>query len=477
MNRLESLPITVCPECVRLRRELDAALSRIVKLETQVGDLCDQLRRNSSNSSTPPSANPLNAPKPPAKTPTGKKRGGQPGHPGHHRLRLPADRVDNVVRHVPTSCIGCQASLSDEPGPDDPEPAWHQVAELPITAAIVTEHQAHARTCPQCGLLNHAVIPAEIRAHAFGPRLAATMSYFSSRFHVSRRAVVELLDAVFDLPASLGTVCALERQTGDALGVAHGQARVAVVAAPARNVDETGWKQAGKRRWLWTAATKTVAYFVVHAQRGASGLIALLGAAITGVVVSDRWGGYNGLPLAQRQICWAHLKRDFQKCIDRGGLAKRVGDVGAAVVEDVFTLWRDFRQLKIDRVKLVEDLAPPIEELRNALERGAACADRKTARFCKNLLSLYPALWQFAAIDGIEPTNNHAERLLRGGVLWRKNSFGSQSDSGCRFVERTMTVVETLRLQGRDVLDFLERSIVAHRLGFPAPALVVPQTD
>lgn len=476
MNRPEPLAIAECPECLRLRRELDAALSRIVKLEERVQEFHDQLHRNSSNSSTPPSANPLNAPKPVAKTPTGKKRGGQPGHRGRHRRRLPKERVDKVVNHLPKICAGCAASLPAEPGGDDPEPSWHQVAELPIMAAIVTEHQAHARTCTRCGLLNRAVVPAEIRAHAFGPRLAAAMSYFSGRFHLSRRAVVELLDSVFDLPVSLGTVCGLERRTSDALAVAHDQARVAVVDAPVKNADETGWKQAGKRRWLWTAATKTAAYFVIHAQRGAAGLTALLGEAIKGTVVSDRWSSYNRLPLSQRQICWAHLKRDFQKCVDRGGAAKRVGDVGGMVVEDVFTLWRDFRQLKIDRVKLVADLAAPIEELRGELERGSACADRKTARFCRNLLTLFPALWPFAELESVEPTNNHAERLLRGGVLWRKNAFGSQSDSGCRFVERMMTVVETLRLQGRAVLEFLERSLVAHRIGTPPPALIVPLT-
>jgi transposase len=460
-----------------LRRELDVALARIVVLEAQVKELLAQLQRNSSNSSTPPSANPLNAPKPVAKTPTGRKRGGQTGHRGHHRLRLPASRVNHVVPYVPRICTDCQTPLLADPGPADPEPCWHQVAELPALAAIVTEHQAHARTCPGCGLVNHAVIPPQVRSHVIGPRLAATMSYLSGRFHLSKRSVKEFVEAVFDVPVSLGTVAALEQQTSAALAPAHDQARDEVRNAPVKNADETGWKQAGARRWLWTAATAAVAYFVIHVHRGARGLKALLGEAITGIIISDRWGVYKRLPLEQRQVCWAHLKRDFKKCSERGGQGKVVGDTGSVVVEDVFTLWWEFREGLLDRQVLATKLEPLVEELRLALERGSGCADHKVMAFCDNLLALYPALWLFAGIEGVEPTNNHAERVLRMGVLWRKNAFGCQSESGCRFVERMLTVVQTLRLQKRSVLNFLEESLIAHRRGGAAPALVVPKQD
>lgn len=388
---------------------------------------------------------------------------------------MPADRVDAIVTYVPSVCTDCHTPLPVEPGPDDPEPAWHQVAELPRLAAVVTEHRAHARTCPGCGTLNHAAIPAEVRAHVIGPRLAAMMSYLSGRFHLSKRSVRELIEAAFEVPVSLGTVAALEQQTSIALIPAHDQARDAVRDAPVKNADETGWKQAGARRWLWTAATLTAAYFVIHAQRGARGLKALLGEAIAGIVISDRWWGYNGLPLEQRQVCWAHLKRDFQKCLERGGPGKVVGDVGLMVVEDVFTLWWEYREGLIDRPSLGTQLEPPIEELRAALERGSGCADPKVMAFCDNLLTLYPALWLFAGVEGVEPTNNHAERILRLGVLWRKNAFGCHSESGCRFVERILTVVQTLRLQKRSVLNFLEESVIAHRSGTPSPALVMPK--
>ncbi len=384
---------------------------------------------------------------------------------------MPSHRVDAIVTYVPLACPDCHTPLPVGPGPDDPEPTWHQVAELPELAAVVTEHRAQARTCPRCGLVNHATVPAQVRAHVIGPRLAATMSDLSGRSHLSKRSVRELVEAVFEVPVSLATVAALEQQTGVAPIPAHDQARDAVRQAPVKNADETGWKQAGTRRRLGTAATTTVADFVAHVPRGACGLTALLGEAITGIVISDRWWGYDGLPLEQRQVCWAHLKRDFQECSERGGPGRVVGDVGLVVVEDVFTLWWEDREGLIDRPALGARLEPLIEGLGAAWERGSGCADPKVMALCDNLLTLDPALWLFAGIEGVEPTNTHAERVLRMGVLWRKDAFGCHSESGCRFVERILTVVQTLRLQKRSVLNFLEEAVIAHRSGTPAPAL------
>jgi transposase len=328
-----SSPGTGCLECIRLRRELDAALARIAVLEAQVRELLAQLQRNSSNSSTPPSANPPGAPKPVVKTPTGRKPGGQPGHTGHYRHRLPPERVKIVVPYVPTICTHCQAPLPTEPAPTDPEPTWHQVAELPELAAIITEHQGHARICPDCGHLNRGEIPPAIRAHVIGPRLTAVMSYFSSRHHIGRRGVEEVVETVFDVPTSLGSIVTLEAETSAALAGPYQEAQAAVREAPVKNTDESGWSEKGQKRWLWTAATATVAYFVIHLRRSFKGLQALLGETITGVICSDRWAAYSKLPLELRQICWAHLKRDFQKLVDRGGPANAIGRVGLEVVE------------------------------------------------------------------------------------------------------------------------------------------------
>jgi transposase len=472
MSESSAMPVASCPECGELRAALDEARKQIADFQAELHELRSQLGRNSSNSSSPPSADPPGAPKPTVKMPTGRKPGGQPGHQGHHRHRLPPERVNTIVPYVPTVCEHCQTPLPVEPGPGDPEPTWHQVAELPPLVAVITEHQGHARVCSCCGHLNRGVIPPEIRAHTIGPRLAALMSYFASRHRIGRRGVEEVVETVFEVPTSLGSISTLEAEMSDALASPYQEAGKAVRDAPVKNGDETGWSEKGQKRWLWGAATATVAFFVIHLRRNFEGLQALLGEAIQGIVCSDRWSVYSKLPLERRQICWAHLKRDFQKLIDRGGPAEAIGRVGLEVVECLFADWWAFRNGELDRPGLQARLDPIARELQGVLERGSSSADPKAATFCANVLALYPALWLFAAIEGVEPTNNHIERILRLGVLWRKNAFGCHSAAGCRFAERTLTVIQTLRLQKRPVLEFLYRAIVAHRTGLPAPQLL-----
>lgn len=462
-----------CPGC----RERDALIAvlqdRLATLEAEVRDLRALVQQNASNSSLPPSANPPQAPKPVVKKPTGRKPGGQPGHPAHLRRRLPPERVDEVVTFIPEKCERCQTPLPAAAGANDPEPSWHQVAELPEITARIIEYQGHARTCPCCGKVTQALIPPELRAHAIGPKLTATMSYLSGCHHVSRRGVEEIVEAVFDAPVSLGTVANHEQEMSQALAAAHAEAQEAVQVAPVKNVDETGWKEAGDKRWLWAAATATVAVFVIHSRRNFAALTALLGETIQGIICSDRWGTYNRVALAMRQICWAHLKRDFQKLVDRGGTAEVLGQQGLEIVRVVFHWWHVFRGSGLDRAGLQEKLAPVQDQLHALLEAGGGCADKKTAKFCRKLSAIEPALWTFARTEGVEPTNNHAERVQRRAVLWRKNSFGSHSADGCRFAERILTVVQTLRLQKRPVLDYLCAALVAHRSSLPVPKLLV----
>ncbi|HZY85445.1 MAG TPA: IS66 family transposase [Gemmataceae bacterium] len=431
-----------------------------------------RLGQNASNSSLPPSANPPQAAKPVVKKPTGRKPGGQPGHAPAQRLRLPPERVDEVVRHVPTVCQSCHEALPAEAGPGDPEPTWHQVAELPPIAARVTEHQGHSRICPHCGTRNHAPIPADIRAHVLGPRLAAVMAYLSGARHDSKRGVEDVVETVFGVSLALGTVAAVEQEVSSALAPAHAEALAAVRQAPAKNADETGWKQAGRRCWLWTAVTAGVACFLIHARRGAVGLAALLGDSITGIVTSDRWSAYHRLALYRRQLCWAHLRRDFQALVDAGGPGKAVGNELLCLADDVFTWWHRVRDGTLRRATLRAYVNSQRPWLRDLLERGAGCGSAKAAALCGNLRELEPALWTFTRVEGVEPTNNAAERALRPAVLWRRRSFGCHSAAGCRFVERMLTAVQTLRLQERPALDYLVDAITAHRQGFPAPKLL-----
>jgi transposase len=458
----ESVPS--CPRCAEL-------LERIAQLEQQVRALEARLGQNASNSSVPPSANPPSAPKPVVKKRTGKPTGGQPGHRGQSRLRLPPERVQHTIALVPSQCERCQAPLPAQPGPDDPEPSWHQFAELPRLAAVVTEFQGHARTCACCGHVTRERIPAEIRAHTFGPRLSAALGYLSGSQHLSQRGLEETTEALFEVPISLGSIGSLQEELSQALQAPHQEIAQVVQQAEVKHVDETGWKQAGQKRWLWTAVAAGAVYFLVQVGRGAKALRGVLGAVIRGVVCSDRWSAYQVIPLAQRQVCWAHLKRDFQAMVDRGGDGAKVGEELLWHTELLFDLWYKVRDGARRRHWLRRQLEWLRPDVRTLLERGAACACAETAGTCAKILEVEEALWTFARAEGLEPTNNAAERALRPAVLRRKRSFGNHSEAGCRYVSRLLSVVQTRKRQGRSALEYLQQALEAYRHGLPIPKL------
>jgi len=461
-----------CPHCAELQGRV-AELEEIVRRQqATINELTAQLGQNSSNSSIPPSANPLHAPKPVVKKKSKRKSGGQPGHPPRLKRLLPAERVKEVIAFVPEQCQHCHAALPAQPGPNDPEPTRFQVIELPKVVAEVIEYQGQARTCPCCGEVTRAVIPQALRDHSVGPGLTATLSYFTGCHGLSKRAVEEIADNVFAAPIALGTVVNLEQEVSAALAPAHEEALVAVREAAVKHADETSWKLAGTLRWLWAAATLSVAVFVIHARRSAAGLTALLGEQIHGILCSDRWSVYKRVPAACRQLCWAHLKRDFQKIVDRGGVGVGVGREGLKLVKKVFAAWHAFQDGQGTRAQLEADLAPVVRRTNRVLIEGWLGDDANVAAFCANVLALEPALWTFTTTEGVEPTNNFMERLLRRAVLWRKRSFGSWSHAGCRFVERILTVVQTRRLQGKNVLEYLHDAVLAHRTGQPCPKLL-----
>ena len=459
------MDVPACPGCRRLEEE-------VRQLREEVRQLKALLGKNASNSSLPPSANPPQAPPPVKKEKTGRKPGGQAGHPPHLKQLLPPERISHIKRFVPKQCAHCQTALSKEAGPADPEPLRHQVADLPPVRAEVIEYQGHARTCPCCGKVTWESIPAELRRHSIGPGLAAAMSYLAGCHQVSKRGVEEIVESLFDVPVSLGTVSNLEEEMSQALAPLHQEAVAAVRQADVKYVDETGWKRHGKKHWLWVAATLQVTAFLVHGRRGLEALQQLLGEDIQGTVTSDRWSAYGRLKLYQRQLCWAHLQRDFQALVDLGGVAKRYGEELLCLTEDVFHWWQRVRDGTMSRATLQTYIQENRPWLRELLERGSACRCAKTAALCRNLLDLEPALWTFVRREGVEPTNNRAERALRKGVLWRKKSFGCASERGCRFVERILTVVQTLRSKGRQVWLYLSTALQAYRCNRPAPGLV-----
>lgn len=462
MGRSKAGRVAVCSNCARLERELH-------QLREELAELRRQINRNSGNSSVPPSANPPWAPGAVKKKPTGRPAGGQVGHEGHFRELLPVEQVDQVVRHRPARCRHCGTAF-EAWTPQESVAQRHQVTELPRVAVSVTEHQAIACRCGQCGRVTKEPIPQQFTVSVLGPRLSAAATFVSARVHGSRRAVEELLEEVLGAPLALGTVMAREQEMTAALNQPYREAKEAIGQAGAKNVDETGWKRAG--RFLWVAATPRLAVFHLDPCRNRDALHALLGPSVRGTICTDRFGVYEKVPLRQRALCWAHLKRDFQQLVETGGPAGVIGRGGKTLCRQVQWLWRRLRAGQIGRSTLRKNLGEVRRRMRMLLQRGTHGPDRRAAQFCRALRKLEPALWTFARVAGIEPTNNHAERMLRPAVMWRKQSQGSHSLAGCRFVERIMTAVQTLRLTGRSVMDYLEQAVRAWRHGLPPPPLL-----
>lgn len=463
-----------CPGCrerdARIAA-LEAELARLAGLEERVAELEGRL----SDLTKPPLPPRPGAalPKGPSKKATGQKPGGQAGHPPHLKQWLPPERVHRTVTYLPKQCAHCHQPLPKEAGPHDPPPVRHQLAELPELAAEITEYQGHARTCSCCGQVTRATIPGDVRRHSVGPRLTATLSYLAGCHGVSKRGLEEISEALFQAPIALGTIANLEQEMSASLAPAHQEAIAAVRQAPVKYVDETGWKQAGRKRWLWAAATSRVAVFVIDVFRNVTALRKLLGSTLCGILCSDRWSAYDHVELLQRQVCWAHLKRNWEKLLERGGKAESIAAACLSVQKRVFELWHLFRGGGCSRRQLDDRMTPLALELLEVLHRGGRCRERKTRRFCARLLAVYPALWTFVVVAGVEPTNNHVERVQRRAVLWRRRSFGCHSAAGCRFVERILSVVQTLRLQRRSVIDFLYDAISAHRSSQQGPRLVL----
>jgi transposase len=456
--------------------ELVEANQRLVeaneRLEARVAELERRLNRSSRNSSLPPSQDPPSAPKRPGWKGSGRRRGGQPGHEGRYRRLLSPDRVDEIVEYWPARCRSCAHVFVAGELLDAVEPRRHQVAELPPIAVRVIEHRLHGVCCPECAVQTRAELPAAVPQSAFGPRLQAAIVTLAVRNRVSRRDTIELARELFGVELSTGSVDSIIQRAGEALAAPHTRLEQQLKSASAVNIDETGWKTAGGNRTLWGALTSKTAVFRIAAGRSAFEARTLLGERFAGIVCSDRWRGYDYLDPAQRQLCWSHLLRDFTAHSEGMAEQKRFGEDGLQIARHLFAAWHDY-QTDADRARLQARTAPLQAKLRRLLEHAARKSPRTKyhRQFAKNLLNRWPALWTFTHTDGVEPTNNHAERGLRGAVIYRKLSLGSQSEQGERTIERLLSASITCRLQQRSLFAYLTDVLTARTRGDPIPAL------
>ncbi len=443
---------------VAVRVLVTAVLQQLARLQAR-------LNQTSQNSSKPPSSDPPQARPRRTKEPSGHKTGGQPGHTGHHRQWKPESEVDHIIDVRPERCGQCGMLLLGE----DAEPERHQVTDFPRITPVVTEYRRHCLWCGACGARTRAAWPATMPEGSFGPRVQATVGYLTGRIGASHREVQEMLATLCQTEVSVGSITALEQAVSTALATPVEEGLRYVQRQPVRNADETSWWEKTKRKWLWISVTPLVTIFRLLGTRGAKGAQEVLGAEVWG---TDHYAGYHWIDPHQRQLCWAHLKREFVAWSQRPGETARLGLALVAVEQQLFTSWHRVRDGTLAWADFQVAMLPLMARVHTLLEEGAARADAKAQGTCRNLLKREAALWTFVWEPGVDPTNNSAERPLRRAVLWRRRSFGTQSAAGSQFVERILTAIITLRQQRRDVLDYLTDACTAAICKQSAPSLL-----
>lgn len=452
-----------CPGC-------QALLKRVERLEREIRELRALLERNSSNSNRPPSSDsPSQRADRPSRPPSGKKPGGQPGHEAHMRALLPASQVTRHVHRDPKSCRRCAGSLS---GAEELEPLRHQVVEIPRIEPDVTEYVLGCRRCGICNTLTTARLPEGVPQGMCGPRLSALIVLLTGDYHLSRRNTSGLLHDVLGVKLSLGTVSNVEGKMTAALGPAHTEALSCVRQAKVKHLDATSWSRSGEPSSLWTFASRLATVFVITASATAQTVQAVVG-RMRGILVSDRGSQFGFWAIEQRQICWAHLTRRFTAFSESSRPeVQRLGEALLLLAHVHIVEWHRFCDGITTREQLQEFVTKVEPLFVHHLERGVALRQPKISGACANILRHREALFTYAFTAGVPPTNNHAERELRGFVLWRKQTAGTRSERGDRFAERVMTVVHTLRKQGRHVLSYLEQVSLAAFHGQPTPAIM-----
>jgi len=441
---------------------IDHYEARIADLESRIQKLTPQ------NSSLPPSTqHPHAKPKRHERGGKKRKRGGQKGHPKHQRKLIPPEQCDEVVSLQPDACRRCGASLRGM----DSEPIRHQVWELPEIKPIVTEYQQHRLACRRCGITTCASLPAGVPGGQSGPRLVAFTGLLMGHFRQSKRRASLFLQDLLKMPCCGSLTVKMQNQVAAAIEAPYEQLKEELGKQDQLFMDESPTKQANQKAWLWTAVAPLFAVFAIFSSRKGDALPKLLGDSFTGIINCDRAKMY--WQAKRLQWCWAHLKRDFQALIDHPD--KQAGRLGHDLMRPVklmFQHWRRYKAGEISWGTFRKYMSPVRQEIDALLLRGEFSGNKRLVGMCSELYKHRQWLWTFVGVQGIEPTNNTAERALRPAVIYRKLSFGTQSDSGSRFIERMLTVSETCRLQNRSAYDYLTKAVTAHFSEKPTPSLL-----
>jgi transposase len=455
-------------EIERLRAENAELKALVVKLLARIDELEAQLKQNSGNSSKPPSSDLGRKRKPPVE-PSGRKQGGQPGHVGSTRKLVPLAEVDEVVDRDPELCEQCGASLEAAPRLDA---CVRQIYESPEFKAIIRQFNLWLKRCQSCGHSTRGQMPAGSPKGAFGPRLQAKIAFMSGRFRMTRREVRSLSEVLLGVPISLGSVQACCQAASEAVAETVQALHEEIKQAAVLYVDETGFGRCGKdRMWLWLAAGGDVEIFRLLPGRGGKQAADLLGKDFPGTLHRDRWRSYEQLDQADHQLCHSHIRRDFQSMLETLGETGVQGAMLKLASDQAFHHWHRFEREEIDRPTLIRETKPIQAEIKRRLQllRAGPGISKKAKGTATDLLRQWDSLWTYLHQEGVEPTNNEAERSIRKAVLWRKMSLGVESEAGARFVERMLSLAGTARRRGIDLLDWLTQALRAKLEKRPAP--------
>lgn len=455
-------------EIAELRKALAQALERIKELERRLG-------LDSQNSSKPPSSdNPKQRAERPKKKKkkSKRKRGGQKGHKGHHRKLWPPEKVDHINQCFPSHCSGCGLELTG----DDTcgAPTRHQVFELVPKLIECTEYQLMACQCPGCGHTTRAQLDEAAPRSGWGAGLVALLATLSAVCRDSRRQLDWFISEVLGAPSSVGCVQTHLEEAGRALEPGFHQARRAVEQADFVGLDETGWRLGQLPYWIWVAEAEQAAFFLVREGRTKQVAQELVGKPGGRIFTTDRYGAYNFVPADGRQICHAHLLREFHQMAQRDGPVGRAGEQLEWLCRKLQREWAKVRGGERDRQGFVAWVRKKVRPRWERLLKRARLQGKKAPPVVRWLLEeqQIELAWTFLDHDGLEPTNNGAERALRGPVIQRKLSWGSQSEEGLRLMERLWTTVETCRRRRTNVLAYITEAVACFRSGRPAPILV-----
>jgi transposase len=460
-------------EIERLRQENERLREQLAEQAKRIADLERQLalrQQNSTTTSKPPSSDGL-AGRQRARGRRGKSRrkpGGQPGHAGHHRPLVPVARVDAIVDLVPEVCRQCAHALHARHEVGDPR--RHQITELPPIEAHITEYRCHRRRCPVCDTTTLAALPDNL-AGQFGPQLTALIAYLTVVCRLPRLVVQRLLEGALQIPISGGSTQKAWEETSAAVAGPYEELQQALPHQPVLNGDETGHRTNGAKRWLWTLVAPTFVFYAIATSRSTDVLKGLLGATFAGVLGSDRLSTYVAYAASRRQFCWSHFRRNLLSAQELATTpsARRFCREALALQRQLFRLWHRFRGnphtrgAPLTRAQLIAKVLPLEKRFFALAERHVNAANGDVSNLAHALFMHHTHFFTFVHEEGVDPTNNVAERALRTAVQWRKIMFGNRSAEGELAVARLLTVTRTCQLQQLGVLAYLTAAIECHR--------------